>query len=82
MIDPCTCPVAVGYSGIYGRNLIPPDVNARVEEVNISNVIGATHDWRDYLYSLYIQNRTRDYILWHDLGFNRKPKAEAVASAK
>ena len=82
LLDPCSCPVAVGYAGIYGRNLIPPDVNARVEEVNIANVIGNTHDWRDHLYSLYIQNRTRDYILWHDLGLPVKPQAEALASAK
>ena len=67
-LDECGNPAAVGYSGIYGRNLLPADVNARIEEVNVTNIVGGTHDWRDYLYSLWIQNRTRDYILWHPLG--------------
>lgn len=67
-IDECSNPAAVGYSGIYGRNLLPPDVNARIEEIDVSNIVGASHDWRNYLYSLWIQNRTRDYLLWHPLG--------------
>ena len=67
-VDACGNPEAMGYSGIYGRNLLPPDVNARIEEVNVANIIGDSHDWRSYLYSLWIQNRTRDYILWHELG--------------
>jgi hypothetical protein len=81
-IDTCGCPVAVGYAGIAGRNLLPPDVNARIEEVNVSNIIGGQHDWRPYLYSLYIQNRTRDYILWHDLNLNSPKEAAALAAAK
>ena len=67
-IEKCSDPSAVGYVGIYGRNLLPPDVNARVEEVNVTNIIGKTHDMRHYLYSLWIQNRTREYVLWHPLG--------------
>lgn len=67
-IDRCSNPSAVGYTGIYGRNLLPADVNARIEEVNVTNIVGGEHDWRRYLYSLYIQNGTRDYVLWHELG--------------
>jgi hypothetical protein len=66
-LDKCSDPEAVGHSGIYGRNLLPPDVNARIEEVNVSNIVGGTHDWRAYLYSQWIQDRTREYILWHPL---------------
>jgi hypothetical protein len=84
-IDECGNPEAVGYSGIYGRNLLPADINARIEEVNVTNIVGGTHDWRDYLYSLWIQNRTRDYILWHPLGTGgeankAKPATAAVAA--
>jgi hypothetical protein len=66
-IDACDDPSAVGYAGIYGRNLLPPDVNSRIEEVNVSNIVGNEHHWRPYLYSRYIQDRTRDYVMWHPL---------------
>jgi len=66
-LDPCAGAQAVGHSGISGRQLLPPDVNARLEEVNVTNLIGKQHNWRPYLYSLYIQDRTRDYVMWHDL---------------
>lgn len=66
-IEECGNPVAVGYAGIYGRNLLPADVNARVEEVNVTNIVGGTHDMSAYLYSLYIQGRTREFVLWHEL---------------
>jgi hypothetical protein len=64
-LEKCSDPCAVGYTGIYGRNLLPPDVNERVEEVNVSNIVGKTHDMEPYLYSLWIQSRTREYVLWH-----------------
>jgi len=66
-VDPCEHPAALGYSGFAGRYLLPPDLDARIEEVNVTNIVGGTHDMRAYLYSLYIQNRTRDYALWHEL---------------
>lgn len=81
-IDPCSNPVAVGYAGIYGRNLLPADVNARVEEVNVTNIVGGTHDMQPYLYSRYIQDRTREYVLWHELVQAPSAGAEAAASAK
>ena len=66
-LDRHSNPSAAGYAGIYGRNLLPPDINARIEEVNVTNIVGAEHNWRRYLYSRYIQDRTRDYVMWHPL---------------
>jgi hypothetical protein len=80
-IEKCGDPVAVGFAGIYGRNLLPADVNARIEEVNVANIVGSDHNWRRYLYSLYIQNRTRDYILWHDLGWGATKEEPAARTA-
>jgi hypothetical protein len=77
LLDKCDNSTAVGYAGIYGRNLLAPDVNARIEEVNVSNIIGGDHDWRPYLYSRYIQDRTRDYVLWHQLAGNEISRAAA-----
>jgi len=81
-IDKCSDPVAVGYAGIYGRNMLPSDIDARIEEVNVSNIVGREHDWRQYLYSRYIQDRTRDYLLWHELGVHGTQLAGALTAAK
>ena len=43
-LEECGDPVAVGYAGIYGRNLLPADVNERIEEVNVTNIVGGTHE--------------------------------------
>ncbi len=82
MLDKCSCPSAVGYAGIYGRNLLPADVNARIEEVNVSNIVGGTHDMHAYLYSLYVQGRTRQYVLWHELEITKATEAHALAATK
>jgi hypothetical protein len=81
-IDKCGDPAAVGYAGIYGRNLLPAEVNARIEEVNVSNIAGGEHNWRSYLYSLYIQGRTREYVLWHALDSEPTRPAGALTAAK
>jgi hypothetical protein len=80
-LDPCARAQAVGHTGIYSRNLLPADINARIEEVNVSNLVGSEHNWRRYLYSLYIQDRTRDYVLWHDLGLDGPAKSVSTQSA-
>jgi len=80
-IDRSSNSAAVGFVGIYGRNLLPPDVNARIEEVDVTNIVGGEHNWRQYLYSRYIQDRTRDYVMWHPLGLSISQKAGAVAAA-
>ena len=79
-LEKCGNPVALGYSGFYGRNLLPAELNSRVEEMNVTCLVGGTHDMRPYLYSLPIQNRTRDYVLWHELE-TAKPAAPALAAA-
>jgi hypothetical protein len=81
-LDKCSHPAAVGYAGIYGRNLLPADVNARIEEVNVSNIVDGEHHWRPYLYSLYIQNRTRDYVMWHELSAGALTARAASTAAK
>jgi hypothetical protein len=81
-IDKCSNPVAAGYAGIYGRNLLPADVNARIEEVNVTNIVGGEHNWRIYLYSRYIQDRTRDYVMWHELGTASIHDAATLTAAK
>ena len=79
-LDRCSNPVALGYSGFYGRNLLAPDLNQRIEEMNVTGLIGGTHDMQPYLYSLPIQSRTREYVLWHELE-EKKPAAPALAAA-
>lgn len=64
-IEKCGNPVAMGYSGVYGRNLLPGDLDARIEELNVTNLVGGTHDFEPYLYSPAVIDRTRDVVLWH-----------------
>lgn len=82
-LEKCGDPVAQGYSGIYGRNLLPPDINQRIEEVNVSCLVGGTHAMRPYLYSQPIINRTRQYVLWHELETAKAEKkpAQQLAAA-
>jgi hypothetical protein len=81
MIDKCSDPVALGYAGIWGMNLIDPAIQARIEQANVSNIVGGTHDRQPYLYSPYIAGRTREYTLWHDFAEAAKKEA-AVALAE
>jgi hypothetical protein len=81
-LEKCSDPAAAGYAGIYGRNLLPTEVNQRIEEVQVSHVVGKVHDKDPYLYSLYIQDRTRDYALWHELTPARATASLAMAQAK
>jgi hypothetical protein len=67
-------PDAVGYAGIYGRNLLPAEINSRIEEVNVSHIVGSTHSVWPYVNSGYIQGRTRQYILWHELYAQRQDR--------
>ena len=66
MLDKGGKPSALGYAGLYGRNLMSQEMNRRVEEMNVSHLVGGTHEMRPYLYSLAIQNCTRDYVLWYE----------------
>ena len=64
-IEKCGNPEAMGYSGVYGRNLLPAHLDACIEELNVTNLAGGTHDFEPYLYSSAIIDRTRDVVLWH-----------------
>jgi hypothetical protein len=65
-IDRGCDPVAVGYSGLVGRNLLTAEQNARIEEINVSHMVGKTHDNEAYLCSESIMVHTRRVVLWHD----------------
>jgi hypothetical protein len=66
-LDKCASGDALGYTGLYGRNLLTPEINARFHELNVTHLIGKIHDMPPYLYSLPVQNATREYALWHEL---------------
>lgn len=57
-------PVALGYSGLAGRNLLTAEQNARIEEIDVTNVVGKTHDNDAYLYAPWVAGRTRGVVLW------------------
>jgi hypothetical protein len=59
-------PVALGYSGLVGRNLLTAEQNARIEELDVTQLVGHTHDHNAYLYSGPIASRTRAVVLWHE----------------
>jgi hypothetical protein len=59
-------PVALGYSGMVGRNLLTAEQNARIEEIDVTSVIGKTHDNDAYLYAPWVAGRTREVVVWVD----------------
>lgn len=65
-IDKCGDPAAMGYSGVSGRNLMPAEWNARLEEADVTNIVGSQHIHDPYLYSLGIMERTRAVVLWKE----------------
>ena len=80
MLDKCGDPTALGFAGLYGRNLLSQEMNRRVEEINVSHLVGSTHEMRPYLYSLAIQSRTRDYVLWYEPAGLARAKPAALAA--
>ena len=69
---------AIGQGRCTSTEVVEAHI-ARIEEVNVANLIGQEHNMPPYLYALWIQNRTRKYVLWHPLAETKL--AEAVASA-
>ncbi len=65
-IDKCGDPAAMGYSGVSGRNLMPAEWNSRLEEADVTNIVGSQHIHDPYLYSLGIMERTRAVVLWKE----------------
>ena len=67
LLEKCGNPVAMGYSGVAGRNLLTAEQNARIEELDVTQAVGGVHDMHRYLYAPSISERTREYVLWHEL---------------
>ena len=67
-VEKCYDPTALGYSGLVGRNLLTAEQNARIEEIDVTDLIGKTHDNDAYLYSEPIVSRTREVLLWPGIG--------------
>jgi len=66
-LEKCGDPAALGYTGLAGLNSLPPGLRSRIEQLQVSHLIGGTHDVRPYVYSPVVGGRTRQYLLWHDL---------------
>jgi hypothetical protein len=66
-LEKCGDPAALGYTGLAGLNTLPPDLRSRIEQWQVSHIIGETHDVRPYVYSPTVAPRTRQYLLWHSL---------------
>lgn len=52
--DPCTRPTALGYTGIHSGSL--GEASGRVEQLDVSNLVGRTHDEIQYWCSTYIMS--------------------------
>lgn len=74
-VDKCARPEALGYLGLAGG--LPPDLARRVEFLNVSGIVGASHDMERYLYSPVIARRTAQEVLWYDLA--KEPAAQPAA---
>lgn len=62
-VDPCSEPVALGYAGLAGG--LPADLARRVQQVNVSHIVGGTHDMSAYLYAPGIAGPTSKVVLWY-----------------
>ncbi len=78
MLDKCTDPVALGHSGLVGRNLLAPDVNQRIDELDVTGVVGSSHDMQRYLYARSVLDPTREVLFWRSAASDL---AEATAAA-
>jgi hypothetical protein len=67
MLEKCGDPAALGYTGLAGLNSLPPHLRSRFEQLQVSHIIGKTHDVRPYVYSPVVSGRTRQYLLWHEI---------------
>lgn len=75
MLDKCSDPTALGYSGLVGRNLLSPEINARIDELDVTAAVGSSHDMQRYLYARSILDPTREVL------FGRAAATEPAAAA-
>lgn len=66
VVDKCAKPTALGYAGLAGG--LPPDLARRVEQMNVSHIVGGTHDMRPYLYAPGVAQPTAKLVLWYTDG--------------
>jgi hypothetical protein len=59
-------PTAMGYSGVAGRNRMPAEWNSRIEEMDVTHLVGGQHIHDPYLYNSPILDRTRAVVLWSE----------------
>ena len=62
-VDTCGDPVALGYAGLAGG--LPTDLAAKVKQMNVSHLVGGTHEMQPYLYSPGIVQPTAKLVLWY-----------------
>lgn len=62
-VDPCAQPTALGYAGLAGG--LPTNLAAKVTQVNVSHIVGGTHEMPAYLYAPGIAQPTAKVILWY-----------------
>jgi hypothetical protein len=62
LLDKCSEPTALGFSGLVGRNLLSPEINQRIEEIDVTGVVGSSHDMQRYLYARSILDSTREVL--------------------
>ena len=84
MLDKCSDPTALGFSGLVGRNLLSPEVNERIDELDVTGVVGSSHDMQRYLYARSILDPSRD-VLFGRLAanelINAAPEGNSAATA-
>jgi hypothetical protein len=62
LLDKCTDPTALGFSGLVGRNLLLPETNERIDELDVTGVVGSSHDMQRYLYARSVLDPTREVL--------------------
>lgn len=65
-VDPCAQPTALGYAGLAGG--LPKDLAPKVRQVNVSHIVGGTHEMSAYLYAPGIVAPTAKLVLWYGEG--------------
>jgi hypothetical protein len=62
-VDRCEKPAAMGYSGIYGMPMLGTAAT-QIRQMNVSGIVGKSHDERRYLHSETIMQEVRQVVLF------------------
>ncbi len=73
-VDKCANPAALGYAGLAGG--LPSDLARRVEFLNVSHIVGGSHEMQRYLYAPVIAQPTAKVVLWYGEEVTRGPEAK------